>query len=90
MSQYIRVHPPSIDRREIVFGTTLGHDFRSKVRPVEAPALAPTREKTTWWMSLISIDESREFRNVEDITFKEEEIVLNSFEIGFCNRRGLV
>jgi hypothetical protein len=46
-------------------------------------------------VDVANFDQSREFRDEEDITFKEEEITLNGFEISFVTwvsvsaRRGL-
>lgn len=64
-----------------MFQTSLGHDFKVKSLSYRAPVPAPTREKIL--VDIANLNQSRLFGDGEDAIFKEEEIALSGFEIGF-------
>ena len=72
----------SIDRREIVFWTALSHDFKVESSSRRSSCTGTYTGKD-YLVDVANLDQSRLFGDEEDITFKEEEIALNGFEIGF-------
>jgi hypothetical protein len=74
-----------VDGSKIVFWTTLDHDLK-----VESSSCRGFRNVTytgeDHLVDVVNLDKSRLFGVEEDITIKEEEIVLNGFEMGFETR----
>ena len=68
-----------IDRREIVFWTTLCHDFKIESSSRRGSCTG-TYTREDHLVDVANLDQSRLFRDEEDITFKEEE---NGLEMGF-------
>ena len=83
-----------VDRHEIVLWTTLGYDF--KVEHLSSRgSCAGTYTREDHLVDVTNFNQGRYFGDRKDITFMEEEIASNGFEIGFENwvsvsaRRGL-
>ena len=72
------------DRREIVLWTTLSYDFKVKSSSSRSSCTGTYMREDRLVDVANNFDQGRYFGDEEDsITFKKEEIALNSFEIGF-------